>query len=614
MQTFLEETLSIIKKSNKELSSLTFILPSKRACGFLLNYIKQNTKQTCFAPKIISIEEFIEEISGLQIIDNTELLFKSYAVYLNTNPNKDKDSFEVYSTWATTLLNDFSEIDRYLISPEPFFNYLSSIQDINHWYLKDKKTTLVENYLKFWKSLYGFYNSLIKVLLKENQGYQGLVYRKATENIELYKDKHLNTSHVFIGFNALNKSEQTIIKVLLETDKNSIYWDTDTYFFNDKKHSASYFVRKYISEWNYFKNHNPKIIVSNYSKVKYITIVEAQKNIGQVKFIAEKLSTLSEEKLNKTAIVLADESLLIPLIQSLPLNIKNVNITMGIALKTDPIVVFFDHLLYLHLSVRNSLFYYKPLLAILNHPIASKLFVNVKAIIKDISEENITHISLASLLQFTNNEDKETLQLVLADWNDDSTKTLANCKKIIKKLKELKSLHPIEKVVIYQLNNTFNVIDNLNNKFNYLNSLKTVHLLFTELIATSTIDFKGDAYNGLQIMGVLETRVLDFENIYITSVNEGVFPSGKSKNSFITYDLKKEFRLPIFTEKDAIYTYHFYRLLQRAKNITLLYNNFSSGLSTGEKSRFISQLEYEKLDPNTGSDTGRLRVKLNYKF
>ncbi|MFK5983314.1 MAG: PD-(D/E)XK nuclease family protein [Flavobacteriaceae bacterium] len=598
MQTFLEETLSKIKSANEDLSSLIFILPSKRACGFLLNFIKQENKQTSFAPKIISIEEFIEELSGLQIIDNTELLFKSYSIYLNTSPDQEKDSFEVYSTWANTLLNDFNEIDRYLIDPKSFFNYLSSIQDINHWYVKDQKTELVENYLKFWNSLNQFYSALKIDLLKNNLGYQGVVYREAAENMEHYKSKHGDISHIFIGFNALNNAEQTIIQELLETGNTTVYWDIDSYFYNDKNHSTSYFIRKYVSEWFNFQDTTPEFIAENFKNEKNITIVETQKNIGQVKFIAENISKLSNESLNNTAIVLADENLLHPLLQSLPSTIKNVNITMGVALKTFPLVVFFELLLTLHLS-SNKTFYYKPFLAILNHPIISKLLIDTDSIVNHISKENLTHITLSKLTESINNEDQEVLNLLFSDWEDESSNALISCKKIVIKLKSSKNLNSIEKVVIFELHKAFNKIENLNKEFKYLKSIKTVHSLFSDFIATSTIDFKGDAYNGLQIMGVLESRVLDFENVIIASVNEGVFPSGKSNNSFITYDLKQEYKLPTYTEKDAIYTYHFYRLLHRAKNIMLLYNNFSDGLSTGEKSRFISQLEFENLENHT---------------
>ena len=168
MQTFLEETLLAIQKENTDLSSLIFILPSKRAGGFLKNLLRETASETMFAPKIISIEEFIEELSDLKIIDPTELLFKSYEAYLKTESHQEKDDFNTYTSWASTLLADFNEIDRYLVDPKSFFSYLNSIQDINHWYVSNEKTPLIENYLKFWNSLYDFYQNLGSELLSEN--------------------------------------------------------------------------------------------------------------------------------------------------------------------------------------------------------------------------------------------------------------------------------------------------------------------------------------------------------------------------------------------------------------------------------------------------------------
>ena len=592
MITFLEETLIKIKEDDLDISKLTLILPSKRACGFLLNYLKSTNQKTIFAPKIISIEEFIEEVSGLKIIDNTELLFESYKVYLKTTPNQDKDSFDVYSTWANTLLNDFNEIDRYLIPTKPFFNYLSSIQDINYWYVQNEKTELVENYLKFWNSLPSFYETLRLTLLKNNLGYQGIVYREAAENIEHYKSLKKKDTHAFIGFNALNKAEQTIIQELLEDGNAKIYWDADGYFFNNNQHSASYFLKKYFSEWNYFKTNPPNYISDNYSKEKKFHIIEAQQNISQVKYVGEMLSKLTAEELKNTAVVLADENLLNPILQSLPSNVEKVNITMGVSLKTFPVSVFFNKLLLLH-DTSNELFHYKEVIAILNHPIVSKLYSDSAQLINGITKNNITYLSFQKILELSINKNDEILSLLFKDWKDNSAKAIGSCIQLILRLKNVEA-STIERVTYYQVYTAFVKIESLNAKFEYFTRIKTVQKLFAEIVSTTTLDYQGDAYNGLQIMGVLETRVLDFKNVIITSVNEGVLPSGKSNNSFITYDLKKEYKLPTYTEKDAIYTYHFYRLLHRAKNVTLLYNNFSDGLSTGEKSRFISQLEIDK--------------------
>ncbi|MDB2494835.1 PD-(D/E)XK nuclease family protein [Flavobacteriaceae bacterium] len=592
MITFLEETLAKIKEETSALSELVIILPSKRACGFLLNHLKSSADKTFFSPKISSIEEFIQEISNLKIIDPTELLFESYKVYLKVIPNQEKDSFEAYSSWASTLLNDFNEIDRHLISTNSFFNYLGTIKNINHWGVQNEQTQLVKNYLKFWNSLPSFYDLLRTELIHKNQGYQGLIYREAAENIEYYKSNSSNKTHIFIGFNALNVSEQTIIQELLEVDQTRIYWDIDQFFYNDKIHNSSYFIRKYMSTWSFFKSNPIAYISNNYSSHKNIDIIEAQKNISQVKYIGDLLSKLNISELNQTAVVLADENLLIPLLHSIPKNVEKVNITMGISLKQFPITDFFILLITLHNSATEQ-YHFKDVVTILNHPITSKIYPDSSSIIERITANNSTYLSIDKLLALSSDKERPPLRLLFSSWNNNSARGLSVCLEIIDFFKNTNSLS-IERAALYQVFNVFKKIEALNNKFEHFTSVKIFQQLFSEIINTTTIDYQGDAYNGLQIMGVLETRVLDFKNIIVASLNEGVLPSGKSNNSYITNDLKKEYHLPTYTEKDAIYTYHFFRLLHRAKNITLLYNNFSDGLSTGEKSRFISQIEFEE--------------------
>ena len=592
MITFLEETLAKIKEETSALSELVIILPSKRACGFLLNHLKSSADKTFFSPKISSIEEFIQEISNLKIIDPTELLFESYKVYLKVISNQEKDSFEVYSSWATPLLNDFNEIDRHLISTNSFFNYLSTIKNINHWGVQNEQTQLVKNYLKFWNSLPSFYDLLRTELIHKNQGYQGLIYREAAENIEYYKSNSSNKTHIFIGFNALNTSEQTIIQELLEVDQTRIYWDIDQFFYNDKIHNSSYFIRKYMSTWSFFKSNPIAYISDNYSSHKNIDIIEAQKNISQVKYIGDLLSKLNISELNQTAVVLADENLLIPLLHSIPKNVEKVNITMGISLKQFPITDFFILLITLHNSATEQ-YHFKDVVTILNHPITSKIYPDSSSIIERITANNLTYLSIDKLLALSSDKERPPLRLLFSSWNNNSARGLSVCLEIIDFFKNTNSLS-IERAALYQVFNVFKKIEALNNKFEHFTSVKIFQQLFSEIINTTTIDYQGDAYNGLQIMGVLETRVLDFKNIIVASLNEGVLPSGKSNNSYITNDLKKEYHLPTYIEKDAIYTYHFFRLLHRAKNITLLYNNFSDGLSTGEKSRFISQIEFEE--------------------
>lgn len=598
MVKFLQETLADIKKNHSDLSEITFILPSKRAGGFLMHEIKKEASKTQFAPRIISIEEFIEEVSNISIIDNTELLFKSYEAYLKTTSIIEKDDFETFSTWANTLLNDFNEIDRYLVEPEPFFNYLASIKTLERWGVNDEQTQLITNYLGFWKSLPEFYENIQALLLQENIGYQGMVYREAVANLEYYMNANGTKTHIFIGFNALNTAEQHILQELLETGNSIAYWDADNYFFKDTKHSASYFIRKYITEWNYFKNNEPKFIANNFEKPKHFQFVEVQKNVGQAKYVGELLSQLSDLEINKTAIVLGDENLLVPLLYSLPPNLKSVNITMGVSLKNFPAVVFFELLFAIHLRNSETL-YYKNILSILNHPLGNDLLPEAHSIADDLAKNNLTHISPQELFELSPDQQSPMLKLLFEDWKNDGKTAVRNALQILSELQKIHINHSVERTVLHQLTTIFSKIEALAQKYPYLKSVKTTLALFSELAASTSLDFEGDAYSGLQIMGVLETRVLDFENVIITSVNEGIFPSGKSNASFITYDLKQQFKLPLYNEKDAIYTYHFYRLLHRAERITLLYNNHSEGISTGEKSRFIRQLEIEKHSAHT---------------
>lgn len=592
MLSFLEETLSDIKKEHPSLDDLVLILPSKRAGGFLKNHLLKTLSQTVFAPKIISIEEFIEEISGLRIIHSTELLFKSYDAYKNCDQIILKEDFEVFSSWATTILNDFNEIDRYLVDADRFFNYLSSIKTLEKWNSTDEQTELVQNYLHFWKQLPQFYHTLKDMLIHEGVGYQGLVYRKASEDIEHYIGREQFQPHIFIGFNILNNAEQHIIQELLETGRTKIYWDLDAYFYNDNRHSASFFIRKYQKEWKLFSDASSFNPNNHYTKKKNIKLVQVQKNIGQAKYLGNLLASFSQETLNKTAIVLADENLLQPVLHSLPENILSVNIAMGVPLRTFPATIFFEILLHFQQRWTEQL-YFKDVTALLNHPLISLVLDGSMEIMAKMKSQNITHITLQELKDLSGDPSNEVIHLLFGDWKHNSDHALRACKSLLLIAKDRCEPDSMNRIILFKLFHIFDKIEELGKKYNHLNTIRSVHQLYTDLIKRTPMDFEGDNYQGLQIMGIHETRALDFKNIIMLSVNEGILPSGKSTSSFITYDLKQEFGLPLYYENDAVYTYNFYRLLQRAENIVLCYNSHSEGLNSGEKSRFIVQLEIE---------------------
>tara|TARA_R110000868_G_scaffold140233_3_gene355598 strand:+ start:6875 stop:9634 length:2760 start_codon:yes stop_codon:yes gene_type:complete len=602
MKTFIFDVLEDLKNNSANLSKLTFILPSKRAGLFLKHHISKVAEQTIFAPNIISIEEFVEDLSQLKTITNTELLFHFYDSYTQLTKKENQDSFEVFSKWAQILLQDFNEIDRYLIPQENIFSYLSDIQELNHWALQENQTDFVKNYLSFWKKLNQYYNHFIEVLSNKNIGYQGLIYRKAVKNLESYILKNPKKEHVFLGFNALNTAEETIIKNLLENNLAKTYWDIDTTFMDNPKHDAALFTRQHKTNWKYFEKEPFNWVTSNYTKEKKISIFGIPKNIGQAKYIGTLLKNINNENktLENTAVVLGDENLLIPVLNSIPPSVEALNITMGFPLKSIPLASLFDGLFQIHKNSTSS-FYFKDVINILSHQFIRTLFVidhvdYASKIIETIDTNNLVYLNVERLKQIAD-ESSSLIDLLFQNWNTSIEVALKNCSQLIIKIKnkldENKDSNLLSLEYLFRFNELFNELSRLNSEYNHIKDISTLFGVYKELLSSETLDFQGEPLQGLQIMGMLESRVLDFETVIISSVNEGVLPSGKSNNSFIPFDVKLENNLPTYKEKDAVYTYHFYRLLQRAKTIYILYNTEADVLTGGEKSRFITQLELE---------------------
>lgn len=602
MKSFLSHVVSYILENNANISHLTLVVPSKRAGVFLKHELSQQIQKTSFAPDILSIEELVEQISGYTAVTNTELLFEFYTVYKELTPKEAQEPFDSFSKWAQILLQDFNEIDRYLIPQKEIFNYLGAIQEINHWSLEKEPTALVKNYLTFWNKLEDYYNALTEKITQKGIAYQGLVYREAVDSLEFYLQKNEDKKHYFIGFNALNTAEEKIIQEFLEVGLSEILWDTDHVFFDDPEHDASLFLRRHRYEWNYFKKNNFSWVADNFSSKKNIEIIGVPKNVTQAKHVGEILQKLqhTNESLQDVAVVLGDEQLLIPCLNSLPPEINKLNITMGFPLKEIPLATTFNNLYLLQEHHRNDTFYYKNIINVLSDTNLRPLFqqedTNLAAdIIQYIQTNNIIYVSTELIVKRFPEELQDIAKLLFTYWNDKPKMAIQHCITLIRRLKttliEHREQHLLALEYLYRFNEVFNQLQLLTKQHNYITDIKSLLTLYKEIISTETLDFKGEPLQGLQIMGMLETRVLDFKTVVLSSVNEGILPSGKSNNSFIPFDLKKQFNLPTYKEKDAIYTYHFYRLLHRAENIYLLYNTEADGLNGGEKSRFLMQLE-----------------------
>lgn len=605
--TFLDKIAQvIIKDYSNNLSNTVLILPNKRAKIFLIEALKNQIESNIICPKIISIEDFIQEISTIRSIDSIELVFEFYEVYLKLTDVKSQQSFDLFANWAKMLLQDFNEIDRYLLDPNHVLSYLKDIEDIKKWGIEvENKTKLLEKYIDFWKLLPNYYQSFYSHLLQKGIGYQGLIYREAVNKLNSFSKSVPDTKYVFAGFNALNAAEEKIVQSLLASNQAKIYWDIDHAFLNDPYHDAGLFIRRFKDKWSYYKSNPFEWVANDFLKdKKNVNIIGTPKTIGQAKIVGGIIDELIANdptiSLDKVAIVLGDENMLIPLLYSLPSSVGALNITMGFSSKNNPAQILIAKLFKMHTAAlsrngKSYVFYYKEVLGILTHPLIEP-YSNTSALVNTIIQYNYTFITHQKIIELNPNP-SDLFLLLFGKWEEGSLKVLCDISQLLQTIKgNLNNDNEEEKITKAFVFSIFKVINKLTSyysKYDHINTIDTLHAIYKQVIDLAEVSFEGEPLNGLQIMGVLESRVLDFETVIITSLNEGKLPAGKSQNSFIPYDVKRELELPTFKEKDAIYTYHFYHLLQRAKNVYLLYNTESEGLDAGEKSRFITQLQVE---------------------
>ncbi|WP_433814098.1 PD-(D/E)XK nuclease family protein [Flavobacterium johnsoniae] len=604
--SFLEKIAGVvIQNYSDKLSETTIVLPNKRAKVFLIEALKKETSKTILSPEIISIEDFVQDVASIRSIDSIELLFEFYEVYLSVTDKQHQQSFELFANWAKTLLQDFNEIDRYLLDPYHVLSYLKDIEDIKKWGIEvENKTKLLENYIDFWKLLPMYYDSLYNHLLNKSIGYQGLIYREAVNNLNHFSNTISNRNFIFAGFNALNAAEEKIVQHLLALDQAKIYWDVDQTFLNDPYHDAGLFVRRFKESWKHYKSHPFEWIVDDFLQTKNIEVIGTPKTIGQAKIAGSIIEDLINKNpsasLDKVAVVLGEENLLIPVLYSLPASVGALNITMGYSGKNNPSQILVAKFFKMHTNALsragNYVFYYKDVLDVLTHPLVEP-YANVNHLVRIIKENNYTFITLNKILDLNPNPSK-LFSLLFQKWEKGSVAVLENISAVLLLIKQSFSNdneeEKIAKTFVYAVFKVINKLINYYSQHKHIDNIDTLHAIYKQIIDVAEVSFEGEPLRGLQIMGVLESRVLDFDTVIVTSMNEGKFPAGKSQNSFIPYDVKKELGLPTFKEKDAIYTYHFYHLLQRAKNIYLIYNTENDGLDAGERSRFITQLEVEK--------------------
>lgn len=610
---FLKSVAEYIHSNYKDkVENLCIVLPNRRGALFLKQYLAQVFAKTIWVPTIISAEDFINEISGLKPIDEIDLICQLYESYRDCYGEK-AEPFDSFSKWGQLILQDFNEIDRYLADSEQLYENLRDIKVIENWSLGNETLSeFQKDYIEFMASLGAIYKHFTASLIKNGYAYQGLAYKTAVANISSSAFPSGFHKVLFCGFNALNAAELKIFGHLLQQKTADVLWDYDEYYFENPMHEAGLFLRK---NFELFNQRDVVFRGQHFREPKEIEVISVPKQIGQSQVVRQCVQGYIDRNipLDKVAIVLANEKLLWPVLQQLPPDVQHVNITMEYPLRYTSTYALVDVLLQVQSGFqkqnrREKYIYYRDFITLLRQPLfnsyleAMNADVDIQKIIQDLNSRNIAFVTQKYLREyfpgnlsvvfplvseakdiFSLSQFLENLLAVLQEYfvknkNGDRVSLELEYLEIF-----IRNFHRLQEVLI---------------KHPHFNNLKAFRQLFSQVVGNGTASFIGEPLRGLQVMGVLETRTLDFDYLVIVNVNEGVLPSGKSINSFIPNDLKRAFGLPLYLEKDAIYSYHFYRLLQRASEVTITYDSETDTFGKGEKSRFITQLQLELTNYN----------------
>lgn len=601
METFLKEKVALIYQAHpNNLKDVSIIIPNKRAAVYIQNYLAQQKGMAQFSPEILTINEWVDGHTNEKIISQTELLFILYDVHCAIEKDEAED-FNSFIKWGRIILSDFDEIDRYLIPPRLIFRDLRNIKEIENWsFLEEELSDGQEKYLTLWDKLPDYYRILNVELDKREVTYQGAAYKNFYDRLVNPEEKvELADHYYFIGFNALSKSEEGIINFLRKDKKADVFFDIDQSYFENREHEAGHFYRKISRNWGLKKE------LGNHFNAfpKYIEVIETAQQIAQAKIAGSIVESLvkADANMDQTAIVLADESLLIPLTRSLPESIDKANITMGYPLKFSHLKGLIDIVFDLQFNFQkfnSTRIYHKSLLNYLDHPYLVELIGDLdrlNAFENEIVAKNKIFISRDELLlSFPELKDIDHLFKVWeTPLRDGFTAFNELTRALYVALKNTGADRQIDLEIVYHFARGFKKFETIALQYPHQLNLKSFKVLFHQFWQSESLSFLGNPIEGLQVMGILETRTLDFENLIILGMNEGNLPKTNVVNSFVPRDLKLNHGLPVEEDRQAIFAHHFYRLLHRSKNIYFTYNSTSDGIGASEKSRFITQLENE---------------------
>lgn len=613
------------KTYKQNVSRFAFVFPNRRAGLFFQRYLSQTAKQPIFSPRILTITDLFQQLSSYRKADRIQMLFMLYDIYKEKGGLRE--TFDDFLYWGEMLLGDFDDVDKYMVDARQLFTNISDLKEIDSGYGflssaqieairrfwadflpvgdNDKK----KDFLEMWEVLYPLYANLREKLHLKGLAYDGMIMREVAEKAQKNEEFALPYEKiVFVGFNVLSKTEEILFKYLKNIGLADFYWDYSSSLVRDGNNKASLFISKNKIQFPSQLSLSPEDLTMDLPKIEVIGIPSA---VGQAKYVHTIVKDLLNEqqtfadKAINTAIVLPDENLLLPVLYSIPEEIEKINVTMGYGLRNSSISGLIDLIFELQRSLRKSGdgfgYYFRPVLSILNHRYIMQIAPEETNILKqDILKYNKI---IVPLKDFHSHPLLQNIFTPIEKWQDVSE----YLKKILTLLRtglfthqkedkeseteNIKSID-IEAEFIIEYYKTINRLQEVLKNIEVEMSVDIYFRLLKKLVAGISIPFSGEPLAGLQVMGVLETRVIDFDNLIILSMNEGVFPQKRSAGSFIPHNLRKGFDMPVFEHQDSVFAYNFYRMINRAKRVYLLYDTRTDGMQTGEVSRYFTQIKH----------------------
>lgn len=622
MESFLKLVAAdLYKHTEGNLAHTAVVFPNKRAGLFFNEYLAQESESPIWSPAYVSISELFRSLSPWEVGDPVKLVCELYKIF--RRETQSTETLDDFYFWGEMLISDFDDADKNKVDTDKLFSNLQDLRNImdDYTFIDDeqeeairqffqnfsieRRTALKERFISLWDVLGNIYKGFRESLASQNIAYEGMMYRHVIEHLDV--DKLPYEKYVFVGFNVLNKVEHTLFTQLKDAGKAVFYWDYDEFYMKENRqavtHEAGEFIRRNLRD---FPSPLSGELFKNLSKPKEVHYIASSTENAQARYLPQWIRNNLTTPEKETAVVLCNEALLQPVLHSLPAEVKHVNITMGFPLSQTPVYSFLIALLELHthgFNFKSGRYTFQSVVTLLKHPYTRQLTGQAELLEKELTRNNRFYPLPGELgkdefltrlfTPLSGNLNlcirlSETLQQVAGIYQANTSGT-----------EDTDAFNQLYRESLFKAYTTINRFRTLIEEDELTVQSETFRRLLVKVLSATNIPFHGEPAIGMQVMGVLETRNLDFRHLVLLSVNEGQLPKSGGDSSFIPYNLRKAFGMTTIEHKIAVYAYYFYRLLQRAERITLMYNTSSDGLNRGEWSRFMLQFLIEWPHPIT---------------